>query len=145
MVNRKQFARSISSLNLSQWELAVALLWYYRETQEYEERSASELRDDLHDEGFPPPNVTRLESALRKSRFVVKGKRAKTFKTDVRRLEELEKRFGSLLNRKEVPVSDSVIPNEWLMGTEPFFERIVHQINGTYESGFFDACAVLIR
>ena len=55
MANRKQFARQIARLGLSHVERAVAFLWFYRETQMYDERSSSELAADLHDETSQKP------------------------------------------------------------------------------------------
>lgn len=75
MKTRADFARLLAEKQLSHLERAVALLWYYRHTQEYEERSASELAGDLRDEGFPKPNVTRLAADLRRSRDTARGKR----------------------------------------------------------------------
>lgn len=59
---------------------------------------------------------------------------------------------------------DSIAPKEWLppdegivsksqnivylplvKGTRSYIERIANQINGCYENGWFDACAVMIR
>lgn len=30
-------------------------------------------------------------------------------------------------------------------GTRSYIEKVVHQVNGTYHNGWFDACAVMIR
>jgi hypothetical protein len=103
------------------------------------------LADDLKDEGFPKPNVTRLSHDLVKSRFTVKGRRAGFFQLDVRRLKELDEKYGSLLKVKRVEVSDQIIPSEWVAGTRLYLEKMVHQINGTYDYGFYDACATLCR
>jgi hypothetical protein len=40
---------------------------------------------------------------------------------------------------------DVVIPPSLVEGTREYIERIVHQINGCYASGWYDACAVMIR
>jgi len=70
--------------------------------------------------------------------------------------------FGKYLNlAKEL---DSIAPKEWLppeegieaksqnivypalvRGTRTYIEKISNQINGCYENGWFDACAVMIR
>jgi len=142
---RHDFLRAITGRGVTHASRVIALLWYYRETQEFEERSANELANDLLDEGFPKPNVTRLKDELRRSRYVVRGRRAKTFQIDARKLEELEERYGQLLNLRKVTVSSSVLPTEWFQGTRPYLERMAHQINGSYEYGFYDACAVLAR
>ncbi|MEC4677378.1 MAG: DUF4145 domain-containing protein [Nitrospirota bacterium] len=38
-----------------------------------------------------------------------------------------------------------VIYMSLVTGTRGYIEKIVHQINGSYESGWYDACAVMIR
>jgi hypothetical protein len=145
MTDRSRFAKGIASLELSHTDRAIALLWYYRQTQEFEERTASDLASDLHDEGFPKPNVTRLSRDLSGSRFTIKGRRLGSFQIDVRRLSDLEENYGQFLRMKKVEVQDSVVPNDWVKGTRVYLERLVHQINGSYDYGFYDACATMCR
>lgn len=145
MESREKFARMLADLRLSHVERAVALLWYYRQSQEFEERTPSELANDLHDEGFPKPKITRLKQALAKSRYTVSGHRKGSFQLDVRRLSQLESKYGDILKIKRVEVGSSIIPNEWVSGTRKYLEDLAHQINGCYEYGFYDACAVLCR
>src|SRR5690606_6502807 len=103
------------------------------QTQEYEERSASELTNDLHDEGFPKANVSRLNAELARSRFTIRGRRRGTFQIDVRRLADLEEKFADLLTVKKVEVSDTVLPSTLVQGTRVYLENMVHQINGCYQ------------
>lgn len=145
MANRLRFAKDIASLELSHSDRAIAFLWYYRQTQEFEERTASELANDLHDEGFPKPNVTRLNHDLAKSCLTIKGRRSQSFQIDVRRLSDLEDKYGTLLKAKKIDVQDSVIPNDSVKGTRVYLESLVHQINGSYDCGFYDACATMSR
>jgi len=145
VVTRTEFAQQIAEIELSHTERALAFLWYYRQTQEYEERAASELANDLHDEGFPKPNVSRLHESLIRSRFTIKGRRKKTFQIDVRKLQELNEKYGDYLKVTKVKVTDAVIPNEWVRNTRPYLEMLVYQINGSYDAGFYDCCAVLCR
>jgi len=145
MKTRADFARALAQRQLSHRDRAVALLWYYRHTQEYEERSASELATDLHDEGFPKPNVTRLAMDLTRSRDTARGKRLGTFQVDVRRVSALDETYLPLLGTKQVKVSGAVLPADAVAGTRGYLEQLAHQINGTYDCGFFDACAVLCR
>ncbi len=145
MANRTSFARGLAKLTLSHRDRAVALLWYYRQSQEFEERTASELANDLHDEGFPKPNITRLARDLSNSHYTTRGQRKGSFQIDVRRLDKLEEEYGGLFELKKVVVSDSIVPGEWVAGTHVYLEKLVHQINGCYEYGFYDACATLCR
>ena len=41
--------------------------------------------------------------------------------------------------------SQCVIPLSVVRGTRGYIERVANQINGTYENGWYDACAVMIR
>jgi hypothetical protein len=145
MSSRAEFARELAQKELSHVERAVALLWYYAHSQEYEERSPAELATDLHDEDFPKPNVTRLAAALRRSRDTTRGKRPGTFQIDARRRVALDEAYFPLLGARKVKVAGAVLPRELVAGTRGYLEQLAHQINGTYESGFYDACAVLCR
>lgn len=145
MADRSGFTKGIASLKLSHTERAIALLWYYRQTQEYEERTAYDIANDLHDEHFPKPNTTRLNRDLAHSRYTIKGRRKGAFQIDVRRLADLEKTYGQFLQTKKVDVRDSVIPIAWVKDTRVYLERVVHQINGSYDYGFYDACATMSR
>lgn len=145
METRSNFARAIARLDLSHLQRAIALLWYYRHTQQYEERSAAELANDLHDEKFPKPRVSRLNDELKRCRQTVRGKRSKTFQIDVRSLADLDDAYLPLVGAKQVEVSDAVLPTDAVTGTRRYLEHLHRQINGAYDSGFYDACAVLCR
>jgi hypothetical protein len=145
MTSRSDFSRNLAKLKLSHADRAIAFLYYYRETQEYDERSVPNLAEDLHDEGFPKPNTTRLRVDLSKSRFTTRGSQSGLYQLDVRRIEELEALYGQLLKRRKVSVSKHLIPHEWITGTRRYLEQIVYQINAAYEYGMYDAGAVLMR
>ncbi len=145
MATRAGFSKKLASLGLSHTERAIAILWYYRQTQEFEERTASELANDLHDDGYPKPNISRLHADLTRNRCTIKGRRKKTFQLDLRKLHDLDEKYLGLLDIKKVQVTSSIIPVEWVSGTRIYLEQIVHQINGSYDYGFYDCCAVLCR
>ncbi len=145
MKTRRDFVRALAKLGLQTTDNGVALLWYYRQTQEYDERSPSDLANDLHDEGFPKPNVTRLRSGLRRSKHVVGGRRPGTFQLNVRWIGELDQTYNALIGAKIAEVEGAVLPNDLTAGTRMYLERLSHQINGSYEYGFYDACGVLCR
>jgi hypothetical protein len=43
------------------------------------------------------------------------------------------------------PRSESIVPFALVRNTRGYIERVTHQINGAYENGWFDACAVMMR
>lgn len=54
-------------------------------------------------------------------------------------------RRGRPTDEGSVPESEQVLPHSIVRGTRGYIERVVQQVNGTYERGWFDACAVMIR
>lgn len=122
MKARTDFSHGLAQMSLSHVVRAVALLWYYRHTQEFEERSASALAADLHDEGFPKSNVTRLADDLRRSKYTVRGKRPGTFQIDVRRIAALDDIYLPLLGTRKVKVTGAVLASDALTGTRGYLE-----------------------
>lgn len=145
MKTRSEFARDLAALDISHTERAVAFLWFYRATQQFEERTAAELAADLHEEGFPRPNVTRLNDDLTRNRHTTRGRRPRSFQLDLRRLDALDERYKDILDTRMVVVSGAIVPPEWVSNTRLYLERIVHQINGCYDYGFYDGCATMCR
>ena len=144
MVTRTNFLREISRLDLSQPEEAIALLWFYRQTQTFDERSASELAADFRDEGYTAPNATRLADSLRHSRKTANGRRRGTFQINSRYLDELETDYGSFLDIRVETAHPHVLPADFGRGTR-HLEKLVNEVNGSYENTYYDGCAVLLR
>ncbi len=144
-MNRAAFARRIADLPLTHADRAIAFLWYYTYSQEFDERTPSELASDLHEEGFPRPNVTRLRDDLRRSRLAIRGSRKGAFQLDVRRKAALDEKYGEIANLKTVEVSGELIDPDTVAGKRTYLERLVFQINGSDEYGFYDSTAVLLR
>ncbi len=43
------------------------------------------------------------------------------------------------------PTNECILPHAIIRGTRGYIERVVFQINGCYEKGWFDGCAVMMR
>ena len=43
------------------------------------------------------------------------------------------------------PESEQVLPASILRGTRGYLEKVLAQVNGCYERGWYDACAVMVR
>lgn len=43
------------------------------------------------------------------------------------------------------PASEFILPHAMVRGTRGYIEKVVFQINGCYEKGWFDGCAVMMR
>lgn len=145
MSDRRQFCVRLIGGNLSEIENAIGLLWFYRQTQEFENRTAAELAADLHEEGLARPNVTRLHERLAKSPLTTKGRRAKSFQINARKIDDIEKKFSPFLKVRTSPITNSVVPYDWVKGTRKYLESLVHQINSCFDLAHYDAAAVLCR
>jgi Domain of unknown function (DUF4145) len=137
--------QAVAKLGLTHAGRAVAMLWFHRHTQAFEERSVGDLAADLHVAGFPKPNVTRLATGLRATKCVIKGSRPGLVQIDVRQLDALDGKYLPLIGEKKVIVHGALLPTELVAGTRAYLERLFHQINACYEAGLLDASAVLCR
>ena len=140
----EQFVRNWNQIE-ARLDQAIALLWFYRRNQIYEERTASELASDLQGLGLGRPNVTVLYKQLVKSKMTVKGKRPKTFQVNAKFITELDTKFESMITTKPITISKEIIPFSFVKGTRRYLEQMVNQINGSYEYTWYDCCAVLVR
>jgi hypothetical protein len=43
------------------------------------------------------------------------------------------------------PANEFILPHSMVRGTRGYIEKVVYQINGCYEKGWFDGCAVMMR
>ena len=43
------------------------------------------------------------------------------------------------------PANEFIVPFAMVRGTRGYIEKVVNQINGCYEKGWFDGCAVMMR
>src|SRR5580704_976830 len=43
------------------------------------------------------------------------------------------------------PANEFILPHAMVRGTRGYIEKVVNQINGCYEKGWFDGCAVMMR
>lgn len=75
----------------------------------------------------------------------MKPARAKELVRLARRLQSVAP--PSLTPPSEVvaPVDQPVLPHSLFRGTRGYIEKVVHQVNSTYQHTCYDACAVMIR
>jgi hypothetical protein len=43
------------------------------------------------------------------------------------------------------PSTEQILPHAMVKGTRGYIERVCYQVNGCYEQGWFDGCAVMMR
>ena len=140
------FATNLEEMGINETTKAIACLWYADCANPDAEMTAKELAERLGHVGLARNvNVSRLARSLRGDRGVVKGSSSGAFRVSPTRRASLSERFGACLKIQKPRVSDAVIPDEVVNGTRKYLEQLAHQINGCYDYGFYDGCAVLCR
>jgi hypothetical protein len=66
-----EFCTNLAKLQLSQWQQAIAVLWYHDENQPDVMMSAGQLAKILHESGLSIPHSTRLGKDIQKSGLVL--------------------------------------------------------------------------
>ncbi len=145
MEERKKLIQTLVEKGATQVEHGVALLWFYKIKQEYDERTAAELAQDLFDDGFSRPNVSRFAQALRKDRRTIKGDGKDSLRINPRFFGDLTKKYALIVDYVQTNASSSVIPLNFVYNAKIHVQQMVKQINGCYDKGFYDASAVILR
>ncbi len=138
------FLKAIAEMEITHADRAVALLWWYDVEKEGIFKTPREIADEIELAGYGKQNPTRLASQLAKSKLTRKGPKG-TFGIKVSSKAQLITVYRPYVNHVPVPESDSVVPRELFEGTRGYIEKVVRQINASYDSGLYDCCAVMCR
>lgn len=145
-VDERQFAHALAQRGLKQSDMAVALLWFRNRSVAGVEATAAELGAILHGHALAARiNTSRLKEQLAKHKATVRGASSGTFKIRLASLSELDQSFEPLLGGRAPKVEHALLPIGQTQGSRRYIERLALQLNGTYEGGFYDACAVMVR
>jgi len=140
------FASELAKVGLTQTDVAVAILWFKDQEQSGSEETAGELARMMNSVALSSSvNVSRLAQQLKKHRDTVSGSTKGSFKIRLSSKPSLTERFQSLLARKRVNVQHHFLPESQTAGTRRYLQRLAWQLNGSYEQGFYDGCAVICR
>ena len=129
-------------------EARRATLVCYFEYKENQANSFSmnDISTMLQHAGYCAPNKSRLSSALVKSQraFLLDPKGNLLFRPAA--LQQLDREYGQLWNDSvTIESSSELIDEVKFCGKEHNIDRLIKQINHSYRSNCFDACAVLMR
>jgi hypothetical protein len=139
-----KFLRGLSKKAVQPKERSIGLLWFNGLSDPSSEMSVSEICSLIFEAGYPKPNSSRLATQLKKDNRVMSGSRGKfRIKTDAR--PNLDTFFLPLTTERELPLSDSLVPMCIVHGTRGYLEKVVQQINVSYDIGLYDCCAVMCR
>jgi hypothetical protein len=108
----------------------------------------NEICDLLLDFGFNRPNASRLKAKLIKGneKIMLSKNAGKELEFIPIVLQKLESDYGNFWDDTVSIKSNSELIDEVKFGgKKPYIDRIIKQINFTYDNNCYDACAVLMR
>lgn len=138
------FLRALAGTDRTNVERAVALLWWHGIDDADASCTATQLAVEIESAGFGQQNATRLRAALEKDRRTTKD-RSRGFRIRATSRKALDDEYLPFLDVQPVRRSNSVLPLELVVGTRQYIERVVLQLNGSYDGSMFDCCAVMSR
>lgn len=131
------------ALELTTIDKAVAVLWWHGIHAPGSSRTVKELCEEIEAAGYARPNVTRLAESLKKDRRTLRSGHG--YRLTPAAADAAAEIFSPFLKSRPVVATDSVLPFELFKGTRGYIEKVVLQINGSYDGGMYDCCAVMAR
>ncbi|QYC10348.1 hypothetical protein [Brevundimonas nasdae] len=142
----RALAARLVSEEAKELEIGVSLLWYLTHSDADFFISAKEISDHMQDLGIRSGvNSSRLKSNLAKHPDVVRGRAAGTFRIKTGRSVPYETKYGDLRSPERIPVPDNFLPSSISLGGRKHLDSLRREINGTYEFGLYNSCAVMCR
>jgi len=139
------FFRRIDEDKLTSAGRALALIWWSGRENPAVGLNTREICDVLERNGHPKQNVSRMEANLERSRATAKAGTSR-WRLHPRTRKELNNRFSGVATARPLPdPTDSVLPRELFASTRGYLEKVVFQLNASYDHGLFDCCNVMCR
>lgn len=148
MKNALEFLAELDSPNLKARDRAKALLWWNEQQGSGSPgMTPAEICRIIEDSGHPGQNATRLKSQMAEDKRTfskVPGNAAWRLHPYIK--ESLNALYsGTLKAPKKIVSTDSVIPEGLFLSTRSYIEKVVWQINSSYDYGLYDCTAVMCR
>src|SRR5687768_11522895 len=127
------FLGAIEDRPFSMFERALALLWWIGRDDPNKGLAAVDIGRLLEAHGYPKQNTSRLQSKLAADRRTSKAA-GDAWKLHPKARQELNSQFEQLRTHRPVKASDSVLPRRLFYGTRGYIEKVVGQINTSYDA-----------
>jgi len=140
------FIKNVDKPNMSTLERAYAILWWAGREDNTIGMSTNEICKVIESAGHPKQNVSRINTQLLKDKLVCKVPGKEQWRLKVHPRIQLDEKYEQAISiPKKLKPTDSVLPRALFNNTRGYIEKVVFQINGSYDSGLFDCCAVMCR
>lgn len=139
-----EFLRQIERDGLKMLDRAIALLWWEGLSDPTNGLDASQVCLELERAGHAKQNATRMAAALKTHPGTIKAGEG-IWRLHQRTRRELDAQYGSAVEPVGGVVIDSVLPRILFSNTRAYIERVVDQINKSYDTRLWDCCTVMCR
>ncbi len=130
-------------------EKATLLCFYHSKEGDELEFSLSRIASIMIDSGYNAPNTSRLKEQLIKGKnkaFIVKRNSCITLSFIPAVYQRIEQEIGYLWeNDEEIESEGTLIDENKFCGKRNYLDKLIFQINHSYENNCYDAAAVLMR
>lgn len=123
---------------------AIALLWWIGREDPAQGMTAQEICAVVETAGHPKQNAARLHRQLEQDRRTARAGR-NGWRLHPRTRRELDIDYAFALEQARPGPSDSVLPRQLFASTRDYIERVVAQINRSYDGECWDSTAVMCR
>lgn len=138
------FLKNLASLKISNAERAIALVWHAGLKNHVADISVGEIASIFEAAGYPKQNQSRMLDALSKDRRTTKTK-DKHYRINVKSRTKLDEPYLPLVDYRPIASSSSVVDVGLFSGTRAYIEKVVAQLNASYDGALYDCCAVMCR
>ncbi len=144
MLSIGDFCEIVKSLNKTNAEKALALLWYYDQQQVDVIKSAGELTRIMGDHHVGTPNQTTLVQSISKTKLANRNKSGYSLKPGSRKLirDWLPDLDGF---QPEIDHSMGFLPEAIWKNTRGYIEVVCREINGSFRHAYYNGAAVMLR
>lgn len=125
---------------------AKAVLWRTGRSENCEGLDVRAICEAIETAGHPKQNEHRLDKQLARDADAVRVPGGRAWRLHPRARTELDKVLQSI-DARPIPIAatDSVVPRSLFSNTRGYIERVVSQINASYDAGLYDCSAVMCR
>lgn len=144
MYSASEFLAEISHRPMTMLDRAVALLWHAAIEEPTVGMTIREIARTLHAAGYPEQNTSRLEAQLKADKRTVRA-RPSGWRIAPQERVQLDADFQFATAPRPLVHRDSVIPRDVVAGTRGYLEKVVEQINKSFDGQLYDCTAVMCR
>ena len=145
-MNEVEFIDILHARGLETYELATVLLWWVGQGNPSTGLSAKQICAVLEAAGLPGQNSSRLNTRLAADRRITKAGKAGEWRLHPNLRRDLDATYGGLVTSAPAAPKDtgSVVP-VGLAAARGYLEKVVLQLNASYDAQLYDCCAVMCR